>query len=217
MKHYFFTVVLLVLAVTADVHAQRCGVERWPVKTGTDRDISRVDLDNPQTVTIRDLQQLNGGRPFTKRTLRRRRTTRIRPDELRTFTLDANLIAYKREGGPTGDSDFHLVLQDNSCPRRRRASCMVVVEIPIASCVATVSNPGSNRQRVLDGITQARRDFEAFVERDKPANLNINERFRVTNVPVRVFGIGFYDFSHGQRGRAPNIFEIHPVLRIEFR
>jgi hypothetical protein len=32
---------------------------------------------------------------------------------------------------------------------------------------------------------------------------------------VRVRGVGFYDFNHGQRGRAPNCIELHPVLSIE--
>jgi hypothetical protein len=126
------------------------------------------------------------------------------------------MIAYKREGGPTGDSDYHIVLQDNSCPGSR-TKCTVVVEIPRAGCVDIASNPGGNRRFILDHITQARSDFDAFVARDKPRTLNIERRFRVTNLPVRVFGVGFFDFDHGQRGRAPNIFEIHPVLSISFQ
>lgn len=215
MKRLSLLVLLLIVMPAATARAQRCGVERWPVKTGTDRDVSRVDLDNPQTVTINDLRQLHRGRAFARSTLQRQGRTRISPDELKTFTLDATLIAYKREGGPTGDSDYHLVLEDNSCPRGR--SCTVVVEIPIASCVATAGGAGENRRRILEGITQARSDFDTFVARDKPRNLNIERRFRVTSVPVRVFGVGFFDFDHGQRGRAPNIFEIHPVLSITFR
>ena len=34
---------------------------------------------------------------------------------------------------------------------------------------------------------------------------------------VRVTGVGFFDFAHGQRGAAPNEIELHPVLEIEFR
>lgn len=31
---------------------------------------------------------------------------------------------------------------------------------------------------------------------------------------VEVFGIGFFDYLHGQRGHAPNGIELHPVLRV---
>jgi hypothetical protein len=34
---------------------------------------------------------------------------------------------------------------------------------------------------------------------------------------VRVTGVGFFDFLHGQRGVAPNGIELHPVLEVEFR
>jgi hypothetical protein len=38
---------------------------------------------------------------------------------------------------------------------------------------------------------------------------NLGERVRVT-------GIGFFDFIHGQAGVAPNGIELHPVLGITF-
>ncbi len=34
---------------------QRCGKERWSVKTGTDAGASQIDLTNPKTATIGDL------------------------------------------------------------------------------------------------------------------------------------------------------------------
>src|SRR2546430_6082984 len=44
------------------------------------------------------------------------------------FRSNANLIAYKLEVSSTGDSDFHLVLQDDSCPGAK-STCTVVAEI----------------------------------------------------------------------------------------
>jgi hypothetical protein len=32
--------------------------------------------------------------------------------------------------------------------------------------------------------------------------------------PVRVRGVGFYDFAHGQTGRSDSCIELHPVLSI---
>jgi hypothetical protein len=31
---------------------------------------------------------------------------------------------------------------------------------------------------------------------------------------VRVRGVGFYDFNHGQRGRSANCIELHPIVSI---
>jgi hypothetical protein len=43
------------------------------------------------------------------------------------------------------------------------------------------------------------------------------DRFKkcIPPVKVRLTGIGFFDFNHGQTGHAPNGREIHPVLKIE--
>ena len=34
---------------------------------------------------------------------------------------------------------------------------------------------------------------------------------------VRVRGVGFYDFNHGQRGRSANCIELHPIVSISLR
>ncbi|HEX4629281.1 MAG TPA: hypothetical protein VH137_10885, partial [Gemmatimonadales bacterium] len=33
---------------------------------------------------------------------------------------------------------------------------------------------------------------------------------------VRITGVGFFDFRHGQRGLAPNAIELHPVIAVAF-
>jgi hypothetical protein len=33
---------------------------------------------------------------------------------------------------------------------------------------------------------------------------------------VRITGVGFFDFIHGQRGVAPNGIELHPMLSVAF-
>jgi hypothetical protein len=38
----------------------------------------------------------------------------------------------------------------------------------------------------------------------------------VTPTPARITGIGFFDRWHGQTGVAPNVFELHTVLKIEW-
>lgn len=38
----------------------------------------------------------------------------------------------------------------------------------------------------------------------------------VKPTPARITGVGFFDRAHGATGAAPNVFEIHPVLKIEW-
>ena len=42
----------------------------------------------------------------------------------------------------------------------------------------------------------------------------VNEQGKI--LPARITGVGFFDRSHGATGAAPNVFEIHPVLKIEW-
>jgi hypothetical protein len=38
----------------------------------------------------------------------------------------------------------------------------------------------------------------------------------VPSTPARITGVGFFDRAHGATGAAPNVFELHPVLKIEW-
>jgi hypothetical protein len=38
----------------------------------------------------------------------------------------------------------------------------------------------------------------------------------VDPTPVRITGVGFFDRAHGATGAAPNVIELHPVLKVEF-
>jgi hypothetical protein len=59
------------------------------------------------------------------------------------------------------------------------------------------------------GIANAREKFDA--------RLTALTFFQTVSIPVRVTGVGFFDFEHGQTGVAPNAIELHPVLDISFR
>jgi hypothetical protein len=114
---------------------------------------------------------------------------RIQPQETTVYSIDATLTEYKLET----DSDYHLVIQDSS-------GSTMITEIPDPACAA-----GS---LFLTSIQSARSEFDA--------KFTATSSFKVTSVPVRVRGIGFFDFIHGQTGVAPNGIELHPVLDIQF-
>ena len=172
---------------TAATFGQRCGKERWSVKTGTDSGAGQVNLANPQPANISDLIALTAPSPLPT-------DTRFSPTENTVFAVNATLTDYKIESGSTGDSDYHLVLMDDQ-------GNTMVAEIPSPSCV----DPSSP---FITQITNARSEFDA--------QFSVSSSFQTANVPVQVTGVGFFDFFHNQHGAAPNVIELHPVLDIKF-
>ena len=166
---------------------QRCGKERWSVKTGTDSGASQVDLIHPRAVSIAELIVLQPPDPIPA-------DSRFAPTEDSVFVVDATLTDFKFETGATGDSDYHLVLQDDQ-------GNTMIAEIPSPHCVGGQS-PFSAQ------IGSARVKFDA--------QFTATSSFQTANVPVRVTGVGFFDFFHNQHGAAPNVIELHPVLDITF-
>ena len=116
--------------------------------------------------------------------------TRVAPTELTVFSVDATLTVYKLED----DSDYHTVITDNQ-------GRTMITEFADPACVGPTSPFGS-------AIAQARADFDA--------HLSASRSFKTANVAVRITGVGFFDFLHGQTGVAPNGIELHPVLAVSF-
>lgn len=115
---------------------------------------------------------------------------RVQPTETTVFIVNATLVQYKMET----DSDYHLVLKD-------AAGNTMIAEIPDPACVGAGSP-------FTAGIQNARTEFDS--------QYAVTTSFQTANIPVRVTGVGFFDFAHGQTGVAPNAVELHPVLDIVF-
>lgn len=100
----------------AEPAAVSCGVERWAVKTLSDRDAARVSF-RPRTTTVTALRRLSPPARLPR--------TRISPVEFRTDRMTALLVEAKREE----DRDIHLVIAD---PAHRTRP--MIVELPNVAC-----------------------------------------------------------------------------------
>jgi hypothetical protein len=160
-----------------------CGIERWSVKTGTDPTAQGVDLSLASPVSIGFLSSQPHPTFLPS-------DSRISPIEITNFEVRGKLILYKLED----DSDYHLVLQDES-------GRTMIAEIPSPSCVGP-SSP------FLSKIATARQQFDSA--------LTATTSFKSSTRQVVVQGVGFFDFDHGQTGEATNSVELHPVLDIKF-
>ena len=100
------------------------------------------------------------------------------------FTL-YRVRAIVRQILPESDGDLHVVLADPDHPE-----ATLVTEIPDSACALGSGHEG---------------DYAAALRA-----LRAVPRYGL----VELDGIGFFDYLHGQRGMAPNGFELHPVVAI---
>ncbi|HEY6351498.1 MAG TPA: alkaline phosphatase family protein, partial [Candidatus Angelobacter sp.] len=114
----------------------QCGVERESVKTGTDPDASKVNLNAPTSNTIVNMRAFTTPSPIPP-------NNRVAPAETTLWVINATLTLFKLES----DSDYHLVIQDAS-------GNTMITEIPAPMCVGS-SSP------FLSAITSARAKFDA--------------------------------------------------------
>jgi hypothetical protein len=181
-------IILLFLCVRALFSAAiaQCDSQRWPVKTGTDDDASRVQLAAPSTPTT--IAALVG----LRRPDRLATSGRNRPTETTVWVVSATLAGFMLES----DLDYHLVLQDDK-------GHTLLAEIPSPECVGSGS-PFASR------IASVRAKFEAKY-RATPILQSVHVPVRVTGV-----GFFDTEHDKPPRGASPNEVELHPVLGLVF-
>jgi hypothetical protein len=162
--------------------ALACGIERWFVKTLADADAMTVDLSSVTRTTIRDLN----ARPEHCGGGPDRRTY---PEEFKVFEVIGRVTYIAHED----DRDYHIALEDPASP-----GFSVVTEIADTQCIGAASSPQLATLRSAEGM------FASLLEGRQAAAL--------VGTTIRVQGVGFYDFNHGQRGRSANCLELHPII-----
>ncbi len=110
--------------------------------------------------------------------------------EKKVYVLNATLKKYAL----MFDLDYHMVIADAS-------GHTMIAEIPSPNCV-----PANSPFAV--GIAHARAQFDAMFA--------VTDTFQNVDVPVRITGVGFFDYLEGQAGQAPNGIELHPILDVTF-
>jgi hypothetical protein len=163
----------------------KCGQERWGIKTLSDPDTTLINFNELKFTTVDE--QIHMERPEGRMGERQ-------ASETNEYVFDCKLIGYKKEK----DQDFHIVVADVSTGET------MVIEIASPEC-ESVKQSGR--------YEQMKEVHDWFVQ-----NIGMpHSSFYHLPVPIkiRVTGIGYWDFLHGQTGMATNGREIHPVLSIQ--
>jgi hypothetical protein len=205
----FLLGVALILAAPVAAQQPCGGAERWAVKVCADAN-SQINLQ-PIPISIHDLSQVQALGPLPDNDVERL------PTERNVYVVDGFLVKFKREAGKTGDSDYHLVVTDEtltfaSGANNPGSTHSVIAEIVNPDCVMGRDNTVSSPSIFASEMATAKAAIEAkFPDRIAGGGWNDAE-----GTPVRVTGVGFFDRPHGQTGRATNGIELHPILKIEF-
>ncbi len=213
MKRQRFAVLFLAFAsiprLPLAAQPQCGGVERWPVKVGSDSRANQINLTSPVPISLHNL--VNLPRPQ----LPNDDDTRL-DQEKTVYVVQGRLLKFKLEAGRTGDLDYHLVITDdtrqfspggtNTLPSPHS----FVAEIVKPDCVPGRTGNPATVSRFQSEIASLRTRFD---QRFSPIHGGWND---AGGIPVSITGVGFFDRHHGQTGRAVNGIEIHPVLDISF-
>lgn len=95
--------------------SSHCGIERWPVKVGTDTQAPAISIANPVPTTISQMITFTAPSVLPQ-------DSRVAPTETHAFQLSGILTQYKIED----DQDVHLVIYSGSDH--------MIAEIPAPSC-----------------------------------------------------------------------------------
>ena len=201
------------LAIPFEKPAVVCGgSERWPVKVTADSDATQINLMPGAPMTV---SQANAVLPEPYAVGGRMGA------EKKVYTVRGYLSFFKHEGGK-GDHDYHVVITDQpgqfeEDEKKPPNGHSMVVELPDLACFAGKKG-AAGTSALGQAIVDARATFEHHASWPHDQRLT-------QPVPVSVTGVGFFDFDHGQTGRAKphpgadgkaKVFELHPVTEIVF-
>ncbi len=196
----------IIVALTSNAHARGCGgVERWLIKVATDDLAASVDPSDVTATTVVDLN--NESRP---RGANSAGDTRL-PEEMSLVQINGFIRFIKLE---SDDNDFHLVITDSADAQytpagtsSRPTGTSLIVEAPNPDCVSGRNGDGPSKSLFQGNLEDVRKSIACNM--DGVMTQDVSE-------PAIITGIRFFDFPHGQIGRAKNTIEMHPIMGIEF-
>lgn len=223
-------------AAPAPAVGEHPGVERWPVKTGTDADVAKVGVNNvngedlgPGIVdtTVEEMLALPraANMPPVKSSFATNsfyQDRRYATAETTVWRLKAKVTLAKLEQ----DGDYHLVLQGAS-------GKTMIGEIPNPD-PAYVKNPvwRADIKVARDAVDKKLgRSLTAMDFNPAAMAPPTTERFAsgpiadpmaqmaamtTVDASATITGVGFFDSSHGQAGVALSAIELHPIFNIVF-
>lgn len=172
---------------------ERPAIERWQVRTGTDRDVAKVN-PAPVMTTVEELvaQPRPIDMPLSGKAPARYQSGRAEPVETTTWSFDAQIRGFRRSVNRT----YRLILVGNS-------GATMIAKLPDHKRMRQ-SSPWFN------SVVAVRKRLE------KRLRFTNAYTYLTTPLPVHLVGIGHFGRPHGQAGAAPNGVELQPIISFEW-
>jgi hypothetical protein len=78
-----------------------------------------------------------------------------------------------------------------------------------------IADPNDSTQTMVTEVADpACAAGSPFLSQLQTARSQFQQQSPLTGKLVRIRGVGFYDFAHGQTGRSRSCIELHPILNI---
>jgi hypothetical protein len=197
---------LLLLAISYPSRAQETcgGSERWRVKVATDARATDIDITSITNATVVDLNNPE---------LRPKGANKAGNQRLDQETKVYRITGFLRFARSEADGDYHIVITDvKSAPYvngtgKAPTGKSMVAESPDPDCLGGAHGDGPATSRFLEQFRAVHETLDCNLANSLDTRLAL---------PVTITGVLFFDFDHGQLGRATNVAELHPILGIEF-
>ena len=168
------------------------GKWRWKVKTLTDPDAKKVDLNHHVPMTLAQIEALPSPGLSLKDTAKPRGVT---PHEFKVIQVSGTVNKLKLEP----DGDYHMVVEG---PAGKGMNC----ELPKPEFAA--GSIGLPEMKAMRAVVESR-----IGKGDRPGQII---KLPSPHPQVVVQGVGFWDMQAHGAGEV-NGFELHPVLRVEIK
>ncbi len=164
-------------------------------------------------------------------------SARVGVAEVTIWKVSARITAIKHEA----DGDYHLVLQGESGNQmvaeiptpttvfvgdspwldniqQARAEIDGTVVSHLSPQAFTLWNNKYVPLGSLPSALRATASPQLSFQTPEQGSVTIQPLFatRLDPIQVKITGVGFFDRAHGATGAAPNVIELHPVLKVEF-
>lgn len=167
------------------------------------------------------------------------KSVRANQTEVTIWRLEATITGLKHEA----DGDYHLVLKSNNTTAEMVGEIPTPSTVFVGDS-PWLANIADARQQIDDKLIKHLQASAFSLMNGKyvphgaamyqnqrqsappglrfdtppPGSMAVQPLFDVAITPtrIRLTGVGFFDRAHGATGAAPNVIELHPVLKVEF-
>jgi hypothetical protein len=190
----FYKILIIIFFIfnfTIECDSIYCGSERSDVKHFSDKDAVLVNI-KPTEISVDSFLLLD--RIHLNPAFSHKHIARLE-DEKQVYTIECYVKFFMLEK----DNDYHLICCDSNYKIK------FIAEIPSPECSESIQSGYAAQYKAARNLLDS-----LYPE------YYMQKHYTKYKFPLKITGVLFHDFVHGQTGHAPNGIELHPVFFINY-